>query len=102
MPGDDFQMAWDRGRAMSIDETVEFAIQPIISPEAETTPLSALTPRETEVLALIARRMSNREIAAELFISTRTVERHIENLYRKLDIHSRIEAIDLGRRYLIL
>ncbi|HEX5167044.1 MAG TPA: helix-turn-helix transcriptional regulator, partial [Thermomicrobiales bacterium] len=51
-----------------------------------------LTAREIEVLRLIATAMSNRQIAETLFISPRTVERHIANIYLKLDIHSKADA----------
>jgi DNA-binding NarL/FixJ family response regulator len=43
-----------------------------------------LTDREVEVLRLIARGRSNREAAQQLFISPKTVGRHVENLYRKI------------------
>jgi LuxR family maltose regulon positive regulatory protein len=52
-----------------------------------------LSPRELEVLSLIASGLSNREIANELFISIGTVKRHINNTYTKLDVHSRTQAI---------
>jgi DNA-binding CsgD family transcriptional regulator len=45
---------------------------------------AGLSPRELEVLRLIARGRSNQEIAAELFLSTRTVERHVSNIYDKI------------------
>src|SRR5262249_44838208 len=48
-----------------------------------------LTVREVDVLRLIAAGQGNREIAAVLAVSTRTVERHIENIYRKVDVHSK-------------
>lgn len=51
-----------------------------------------LTDREVEVLRLIARGRSNREVADHLFISPKTVGRHVENLYRKVDVSSRAAA----------
>jgi DNA-binding NarL/FixJ family response regulator len=45
-----------------------------------------LTPREVEVVRLLARGLSNQVIAAELFLSIRTVERHIGNIYEKLGV----------------
>ncbi len=51
-----------------------------------------LTPREGEVLRLIAGGLSNREIAAKLFLSVRTAERHIANIYKKIGAHSKADA----------
>jgi DNA-binding CsgD family transcriptional regulator len=51
-----------------------------------------LTPRELEVLRLIAGGLSNREIAAKLFLSVRTAERHIANIYKKIGAHSKADA----------
>lgn len=56
------------------------------------TPSSGLTTRELEVLRQVARGLSNREIAAELFISENTVKNHIRNLLEKLQMKSRMEA----------
>jgi DNA-binding NarL/FixJ family response regulator len=51
-----------------------------------------LTPREAEVLGLVARGMTNREVAAALVLSEKTVARHLANLYTKLDVASRTAA----------
>ncbi|MFQ6029886.1 MAG: response regulator transcription factor, partial [Dehalococcoidia bacterium] len=51
-----------------------------------------LTPREVEVLRLIARGRSNQEMAAELVVSLRTVERHITNIYGKISARGRADA----------
>ena len=52
-----------------------------------------LTPREREVLTYIAEGYTNREIAEELVISVKTVDRHRENIMRKLNLHNRIELV---------
>ncbi len=57
-------------------------------------PLSA---RETEVLQLLARGLSNPEIAENLFISRNTVEAHVKKIYRKLDAGSRMNAVSAAR-----
>ena len=51
-----------------------------------------LSGREVDVLRLIAGGKSNREIAEQLFVSARTVERHIANIYGKIEVHSRTQA----------
>lgn len=56
-----------------------------------------LTPREREVLGLIAKGFENDEIAKELFISSKTVRNHITHIYSKLKINSRPKAIVLAR-----
>ena len=53
---------------------------------------AGLTEREVEVLRFIAKGLSNREIANELVLSERTVQRHISNLYTKIDARNRVEA----------
>jgi DNA-binding NarL/FixJ family response regulator len=50
--------------------------------------LGVLSPREREVLKLIAEGYKNKEIAGDLFISLKTVEKHRANLMKKLDLHN--------------
>jgi len=58
--------------------------------------LPELTGREYEILILIAEGLSNREIADNLAISESTVENHIHNIYGKLDISKRTQAVALA------
>jgi LuxR family transcriptional regulator, maltose regulon positive regulatory protein len=58
--------------------------------------------RELEVLTLVAAGKSNRRIAEELFVSVGTVKTHINNLYRKLDAHSRTQAVARARELKLL
>jgi two-component system response regulator NreC len=60
--------------------------------------VSDLTPREKEVLVLIAEGFTNPEIAEELVISVKTVDRHRENIMRKLNLHSRIDLVKYALR----
>lgn len=62
--------------------------------ESQETPGDReLTPREQEVLTFIAEGYTNREIAEALVISVKTVDRHRENIMRKLDLHSRVGLV---------
>jgi DNA-binding NarL/FixJ family response regulator len=56
-------------------------------------PSDVLTPRELEVLGLVQRGRSNREVAENLFISRGTVKRHIENIMAKLGVSDRTQAV---------
>ncbi len=64
-----------------------------ISPPAGTGDGGVLTPREVEVLRLVARGLSNAEIARELFISHETVKTHVSRVLTKLDLRDRVQAV---------
>ena len=59
----------------------------------QITPQTSLTQRETEVLTHLCKGKSYKMIADSLFISEETVRRHIKNIYRKLEVHSKSEAV---------
>ena len=56
-----------------------------------------LSKRELEILGLLAQGHSNQEIAAKLFVSLSTVKTHIQNLFEKLDVKRRIQAVEKAR-----
>jgi len=95
---DAFSAAMAAGAALSVDEAIDEALaiaEP--SPEAATAVGSndaRLTAREREVVALLARGLSDRQIAEALSISVGTVGVHVQNLLRKLDLHSRWQVAD--------
>ncbi|MFZ0038325.1 MAG: response regulator transcription factor [Candidatus Acidiferrales bacterium] len=62
------------------------------------SPATALSPRETEILQMIAEGFGNKEIAWRLKISDHTVKYHISSIFTKLDVSSRTEAVTLGVR----
>ena len=84
-----------------------FGLEPSLSgkrvrPVAAEPPPARLTRREVEILLLLAQRYTNREIAEELVLSVRTVERHINNLFTKTGLTCRRAAPDYCRRYRLL
>ena len=64
--------------------------------------LPSLTDRELDVLKLVAKGLSNREIAEELYISENTVKNHVRNILEKLQLHSRMEAVVYAMREKLL
>jgi DNA-binding CsgD family transcriptional regulator len=77
---------------------------PIAVPERFTLNQSRLqelgiTPRELEILELIARGLSNREIAEQLFVSENTVKTHSSRLFDKLSARRRTQAVQLGKEF---
>lgn len=80
------------------------ALERDISGVAPPTPQlpEPLSERELEVLQLVAAGKSNREIAKELFVTAGTVKTHIKNIYRKLDAHSRTQALVRARELNLL
>ena len=59
----------------------------------------AITPRELEILGLLARGLSAREMAAALFVSENTVKTHTARLFDKLGVNRRIKAVEAGRTF---
>ena len=93
-----WEAAFADGRTLTLEEAVEYALfaeEPATSappaPELPSPdePPPSLTRREREVADLLARGLTNRLIAKELFISERTVDHHVERILKKLNIHSR-------------
>ncbi len=68
-------------------------LQPLVEP---------LTNRELDALELLAQRLSNKEIAEKLFISTETVKSHLQNIFQKLEVGKRREAVEKARELGIL
>ena len=84
------------GRTMSLDQAIDYALQIRVHPEAEQwakVKAEDLTEREREVAMLIARGKSNREIAEELILSKRTVEKHAANILSKLGLTNRAQVV---------
>lgn len=58
-----------------------------------------LTKRETEILEQLSKGLNYNEISENLFISSGTVRKHIENIYKKLQVHNKMEAVTKGRKH---
>jgi predicted ATPase/DNA-binding CsgD family transcriptional regulator len=84
---DAFAVALTEGRAMSLE-----AAEREVEATRRTRRADDLTAREVEVLRLVARGLTNQQVAAELVVSERTVHAHLRSMYRKLEINSRSAA----------
>jgi two-component system, NarL family, response regulator NreC len=76
--------------------------QPVATKSRRGTPGPALTPREVEVLRLLVRGNTNRQIAGLLGLSPRTVESHRANLMGKLGLESRVELVEYAEEHDLL
>jgi non-specific serine/threonine protein kinase len=94
-----FAAAWARGHALPLEAAVAEALAIVAEPADATTAAQSgaspfgLTPRETEVLRLVAAGRTNSEIAVMLFISVPTVKRHVSAILAKLDLPYRPAAV---------
>jgi LuxR family maltose regulon positive regulatory protein len=84
------------------DEATRSARLLTISGGASPTLLEPLSPRETEVLRLLTTHLSHAEMAEELVVSVSTVRSHVKSIYSKLDVHSRMEAVERARQLNLL
>ena len=101
-----FALAWEQGEALSTEEAVAEALsvpEPVVSPEEpeliEPVMALGLTAREREVLSLVAQGLSDREIAAALFVSPRTVNGHVSKILSRLQLESRSAAAAFAVRH---
>lgn len=114
-----FAGAWAGGQALLVTEAAAEALQltytldPRAEPASDGSWLSAepmvvppigltdagLTAREVEVLGLLGAGRSNKQIASEFVISIRTVEQHVQNIYAKIGVHRRTEAVAFALRH---
>jgi DNA-binding NarL/FixJ family response regulator len=81
------------GEALLAPLSTRKLIERFTSPPAEATALEALTSRERHVLTLLARGLSNAEIAAELVVEPSTVKTHVARVLAKLDLRDRVQAV---------
>jgi len=86
-----FAAMWAEGRAMTREVVVELALAapPAAASKPSPPPAGPLTPREREVVMLLARGLSDREIGEELQIEKSTASAHVHNILRKLELRSR-------------
>ncbi len=99
----EFAAAWSEGRRLSIEQAVTLARRVLTAPppvrqSAAVVKSTALTAREQDVLRLLVAGHPDREIAAALRISPRTVQTHVASLFSKFGVNSRVELTAVAVR----
>jgi predicted ATPase/DNA-binding CsgD family transcriptional regulator len=100
--GDDaFGEAWALGEGLALEQAIALAVERPARTVAQkpSDPLACLSPRQHEVALLVARGLSNKEVAAELVLSERTVEAHVTHTLNKLGVRSRAQLAVLAAQY---
>lgn len=88
------EAAYQEGASWAVDTAVRFALgeEPVVVPRAQgRAEGTGLTRREQEVADLVTRGRTNREIASDLFISVRTVEKHVDHILGKFGLSNRVQ-----------
>ena len=88
---DELDRAWDEGAALSTDEVIAYALRGHTGRKRPASGWTSLTPTERDVVRLVAEGLTSRDVAAQLFVSPRTVQTHLTHIYAKLGVTSRVQ-----------
>ncbi|OPE47600.1 helix-turn-helix transcriptional regulator [Mycobacterium intermedium] len=94
----DFDAAWAEGAGLSIAEAIAYALRGHGGRNRPAGGWDALTPAELDVIRLLGEGLANKDIAARLFISPRTVQSHLTHVYNKLGVSSRVQLVQEAAR----
>jgi len=88
-----YKTAWTRGMQRDVEQVASELMRAISTPTNDHNPIDPFTEREREVLRLVVDGLSNTQIAEKLFVSVGTVKTHVHNIYGKLNVEGRFQAI---------
>ncbi len=95
----EFESAWAEGETLSIEEAITFATRGRGQRQRPDTGWPSLTPAELDVVRLVCDGLGNKDIAARLFVSPRTVQAHLSHVYTKLGLSSRVQLVQEAARH---
>jgi DNA-binding CsgD family transcriptional regulator len=95
----DFEAAWAEGAALSTDEAIAYAQRGRGERKRLASGWASLTPAERDVVRLVSEGLGNKDIAARLFVSPRTVQTHLTHVYAKLGLTSRVQLVQEAARH---
>jgi predicted ATPase/DNA-binding CsgD family transcriptional regulator len=90
-----FAQEYTHGQSLPLEESIAFVLEECLmlsAPSPTAPPISPLTEREVETLRLLTQGKTNGQISQELFVTLKTVEKHVANILRKLGVKNRTEA----------
>jgi DNA-binding CsgD family transcriptional regulator len=95
----EFEAARIEGVTLSTEEAIRYAQRGRGERKRPRSGWASLTPTEHDVLRLVCEGLSNKDIAAQLFVSPRTVQTHLTHVYAKLGLTSRVELVQEAARH---
>jgi DNA-binding CsgD family transcriptional regulator len=95
----DFDDAWATGAALSTEESIAYLQRGRGQRKRPTRGWASLTPTEGDVVRLVGEGLANKDVAARLFVSPRTVESHLTHVYTKLGLSSRVQLAQEAARH---
>ena len=95
----DFDTAWMAGTQLSTDEAISCAQRGRGERKRPSSGWESLTPAEHDVVRLVCEGLGNKEAAARLFVSPRTVQAHLSHVYTKLGINTRVQLVQEAARH---
>jgi predicted ATPase/DNA-binding CsgD family transcriptional regulator len=95
----EFDAAWAAGAALSLEDAISYAQRGRGENTRAASGWESLTPTDREVVSLVTQGLPNKDIAARLFVSPRTVQSHLTHVYTKLGLTSRTQLVQEAARH---